>query len=72
MNAAGGRSGRTVEAWQSVTIHWDHISAFARKVLASMTLKKNVMVSITHQSILNSGENILQISTIMLNILTKQ
>ena len=40
MNAARKKgSCGNVEAWQSVTTHWDHFSAFARKVLASMVLK---------------------------------
>ena len=48
MNAAKRRGGIIVETRQSVTIHWDHFSAFVGKVLASNTLKENVMVSVTH------------------------
>ena len=65
MNAARRRGGIIVVTRQSVTIHWDHFSAFAGKVLASMMLKENVMVSVTHYSIQNSGENIPQITTII-------
>ena len=48
MNAE--RAGGVVEARQCVTIHWDHSSAFAQKVLASSTKKKNVMVSVIQYS----------------------
>ena len=37
-----------MEAWQCVIIPWDHSSAFARKVLVSMTKKANVMASAKH------------------------
>ena len=47
MNAAE-RGSSVVEKWQSVKIPWDHSSAFARKVLVSMTKKANVMASVTH------------------------
>jgi len=56
MNAA---EKELVESWQCVTIPWDHFSAFARKVLASMAKKANVMASVTvvtHESIKNGGE----------------
>ena len=56
MNAA---EKELVESWQYVTIPWDHFSAFARKVLASMAKKANVMASVTvvtHKSIKNGGD----------------
>jgi len=36
-----------VESWQCVTIPWDHFSAFARNVSASMAKKATVMASVT-------------------------
>lgn len=62
MNAA--ERDRLVEKWQCVKIPWDHISAFARKVLPSMTNKKSVMASVIHWFIQNAAEKIPQITTI--------
>jgi len=45
MNAP--QRGSVVETWQCVEIPWDHTGAFARKVLALMPDKANVMASVT-------------------------